>query len=85
MKWGLGVYYSQTPFIYSEVYVETVEIIFHNIQSHEHTEFCLKPGMNFILADDNNVGKSTIFKVLTRIAKAPTIDVPEAAAAVITS
>lgn len=53
--------------------METVEIIFHNIQSHEHTEFCLKPGMNFILADDNNVGKSTIFKVLTRIAKAPNI------------
>lgn len=48
-----------------------VLIAFSNIQSHEYTEFSLKPGLNFILAEDNNVGKSTIFKVLTTIAKAP--------------
>lgn len=53
--------------------MEIVNILFANIQSHEHTVFSLKPGMNFILANDNNVGKSTIFKVLTTIAKAPNV------------
>ena len=33
----------------------------------------MKPGLNFILADDNNVGKSTIFKILTLIAKMPSV------------
>lgn len=54
--------------------MKTVEVLFQNIQSHENTRFVLKPGMNFILADGNNVGKSTIFKVLSRIAKAPNIN-----------
>lgn len=53
--------------------METVNILFQNIQSHENTEFTLKPGMNFILADGNNVGKSTIFKVISRVAKAPNL------------
>lgn len=53
--------------------METVNILLANIQSHEHTAFSLKPGMNFILANDNNVGKSTIFKVLTTIARAPNV------------
>lgn len=50
-----------------------VEVLFQNLQSHENTKFTLCPGVNFILADGNNVGKSTIFKVLSRIAKAPNI------------
>lgn len=53
--------------------MKTVEVVFQNLQSHENTRFTLKPGMNFILADGNNVGKSTIFKVLSRIAKAPNV------------
>ena len=53
--------------------MKTVEVLFQNLQSHENTKFTLKPGMNFILADDNNVGKSTIFKVLSRVAKAPNV------------
>lgn len=52
----------------------TVEVLFQNIQSHENTSFVLKPGINFILADGNNVGKSTIFKVLSRMAKAPNVN-----------
>lgn len=52
----------------------TVEVLFQNIQSHENTTFVLKPGINFILADGNNVGKSTIFKVLSRLAVAPNIN-----------
>lgn len=44
--------------------MKNISIEFVNIQSHEHTKFSLRPGLNFILAEDNNVGKSTIFKVL---------------------
>lgn len=44
--------------------MKNVDIEFMNIQSHEHTRFHLQPGLNFILAEDNNVGKSTVFKVL---------------------
>lgn len=51
--------------------MKEVSIIFANLQSHELTRFSLKPGINFILAEDNNVGKSTIFKVLQVIARAP--------------
>ena len=51
--------------------MESVDLVFANLQSHEHTKFSLKPGLNFILADDNNVGKSTIFKVLSTLACAP--------------
>lgn len=51
--------------------MEVVNIEFVNLQSHEYTRFKLQPGLNFILANDNNVGKSTIFKVLTAIARAP--------------
>ena len=54
--------------------MEKVDILFSNLQSHEYTKFSLKPGINFILADDNNVGKSTIFKVLSVIAKAPRVN-----------
>lgn len=53
--------------------MERVIIRFSNIQSHENTSFTLEPGLNFILANDNNVGKSTIFKVLMTIAKAPDV------------
>lgn len=49
----------------------SVDITFKNLQSHENTRFSLHPGINFILADGNNVGKSTIFKVLSCIARAP--------------
>lgn len=51
-----------------------VDIEFINIQSHEHTKFHLGPGLNFILAEDNNVGKSTIFKVLMCAMRLPQID-----------
>lgn len=44
--------------------MKDINIEFVNIQSHEHTAFSMHPGLNFILAEDNNVGKSTIFKVL---------------------
>jgi len=57
--------------------VEAVTVQLSNIQSHENTKFTLKPGLNFILAEDNNVGKSTIFKVLTAVAKAPRVSVPK--------
>lgn len=45
--------------------MKDIDIEFVNIQSHEHTRFQLHPGLNFILAEDNNVGKSAIFKALT--------------------
>lgn len=51
-----------------------VDIEFVNIQSHEHTRFSLEPGLNFILAEDNNVGKSTIFKVLMCAMQWPKVD-----------
>lgn len=53
--------------------MKTVQVWFKNIQSHESTYFVIKPGLNFILAEDNNVGKSTIFRVLKRIALYPEI------------
>lgn len=53
--------------------MKSVKIAFSNIQSHEHTQFSLEPGLNFILADDNNVGKSTIFKTLTTMIRAPQV------------
>ena len=43
-------------------------ITFSNIQSHENTHFVLKPGLNFILGEGNNIGKSAIFNVLIDIA-----------------
>lgn len=54
--------------------MQKVTCEFHNIQSHEATRFTLTPGLNFILAEDNNVGKSTIFRVLTTMAKMPKVD-----------
>lgn len=51
--------------------MKQVEFRLHNIQSHADTQFSLGPGLNFILADDNNVGKSTVFKLLTTICKMP--------------
>lgn len=53
--------------------MKEVKIHLRNIQSHENTEFTLKPGLNFILSDDNNVGKSTIFKILLFAAKMPNV------------
>lgn len=53
--------------------MKSVEIELLNIQCHQHTVFSLKPGLNFILSNDNNVGKSTIFKVLTFISKMPNV------------
>lgn len=53
--------------------LKNVEFEFRNIQSHEATTFSLHPGLNFILADDNNVGKSTIFKALTIIVRMPKV------------
>lgn len=60
-------------FIWGGVSVKSVQIEFKNIQSHQHTAFSLEPGLNFILADDNNVGKSTIFKALLFLVKMPKI------------
>lgn len=54
--------------------MKEVTITFSNLQSHESSRFTLKPGINFILAEDNNVGKSAIFKVLSTIAKAPKVN-----------
>ncbi len=54
--------------------MKDIEIEFHNIQSHEHTKFSLHPGLNFILAEDNNVGKSTIFKVLLCAMQLPNVN-----------
>lgn len=51
--------------------MQSVQIELSNIQSHEHTMFSLEPGLNFILADDNNVGKSTILKVISAAASMP--------------
>lgn len=51
-----------------------IDMEFVNIQSHEHTKFHLQPGLNFILAEDNNVGKSTIFKVIMCAMQLPKID-----------
>lgn len=53
--------------------MKNVSIELLNIQSHQHTAFNLQPGLNFILADDNNVGKSTIFKILSFAVKMPDI------------
>lgn len=53
--------------------MKKVTFEFRNIQSHEHTRFSLEPGLNFILADDNNVGKSTIFKVMMFALKMPNV------------
>lgn len=57
--------------------MKDVTIEFSNIQSHEHTQFVLQPGLNFILADDNNVGKSTIFKVLNLMVRVPNVNYRE--------
>lgn len=51
--------------------MERVDILFCNLQSHANTRFVIQPGVNFILAKGNNVGKSTIFRVLSTIASAP--------------
>lgn len=48
--------------------MKEVSITFNNIQSHENTHFVLKPGLNFILGEGNNIGKSAIFNVLIDIA-----------------
>lgn len=53
--------------------MKVIDIEFVNIQSHEHTRFQLRPGLNFILAEDNNVGKSTIFKVLLCAMQLPNV------------
>lgn len=44
--------------------MKTVSVELHNIQSHALTRFKLSPGLTFIISDGNNVGKSTIFRVL---------------------
>ena len=51
--------------------MDKVLVHLRNLQSHEDTAFTLEPGLNFILAHENNAGKSAIFRVLTAIAKAP--------------
>lgn len=58
--------------------MKDVSFVFHNIQSHAHTEFSLHPGLNFILANDNNVGKSTIFKAITFAVRMPRYSYEEA-------
>ena len=55
-----------------------IDLEFVNIQSHEHTKFHLGPGLNFILADDNNVGKSTIFKVILFAMQMPKVSSDDA-------
>lgn len=58
--------------------MKEVNFVLHNIQSHAHTEFSLKPGLNFILANDNNVGKSTIFKAILFASRVPRVSNLEA-------
>lgn len=52
--------------------MKEVTIELSNIQSHEHTRLTLKPGINFIISPDNNVGKSTIFGVLNALIEVST-------------
>ncbi len=54
--------------------MKRVTLEFYNLQSHQSTKFELRPGLNFILADDNNVGKSTIFKVIMCAMRLPKVD-----------
>lgn len=44
-----------------------IHITLHNIQSHAHTEFEFHSGGNFILANDNNVGKTTIMSTIAMV------------------
>ena len=53
--------------------MKKVEVSLSNSQSHQQTMFSLEPGLNFILADDNNVGKSTIFKLLSFMTRVPNV------------
>ena len=48
--------------------MKEVSIQFSNIQSHEDTRFVLKPGLNCILGEGNNIGKSAIFNLLMDMA-----------------
>lgn len=48
-----------------------VKFHFHNIQTHANTEFEFKQGINLIVSDDNNVGKSAIFNTITMMARMP--------------
>lgn len=53
--------------------MKNVTIDLLNIQSHENTQFTLRPGINFILSDDNNVGKSAIFKIISTAMQMPNV------------
>ena len=53
--------------------MKKVDFTFKNIQSHKLTSFSLEPGLNFILSPKNNVGKSTIFKAISVMARMPSV------------
>lgn len=53
--------------------LENILFELNNIQSHEATTFSLNKGLNFILAEDNNVGKSTIFRTIVTMSKMPRV------------
>ena len=46
-----------------------VKLSLVNIQSHKNTSIVLKPGLTLLVAKDNNVGKSTVFRALDLIAQ----------------
>lgn len=50
-----------------------VKMTLCNIQSHEYTVIEFSPGLTFIASEENNVGKSTIFKVLQILPVASTV------------
>lgn len=49
--------------------MKEVKLFLTNIQSHKNTCITLKPGLTLLVAKDNNVGKSTIMRVLDLIAQ----------------
>lgn len=49
--------------------MKEVKLFLTNIQSHKNTCITLKPGLTLLVAKDNNVGKSTIMRVLDIIAQ----------------
>ena len=54
--------------------MKEVKMTLCNIQSHELTSLTFRPGLTLIVSDDNNVGKSTIFKILKILPVASTVN-----------
>ena len=49
--------------------MKEVKLSLINIQSHKNTSIIIKPGLTLLVAKDNNVGKSTVFRALDLIAQ----------------